>query len=122
VDARQQLRRAFSLFDEIGSPAWADRAATELAASGGEAQRSPAGPSEVLTPQELHVALAAATGATNREVSAMLFLSPKTIEMHLTRIYRKLGLRSRTDLAARFARGDMPDGVHVPPAARPRAS
>jgi DNA-binding CsgD family transcriptional regulator len=122
VDARQQLRRAFSLFDEIGSPAWADRAATELAASGGEAQRSPAGPSEVLTPQELHVALAAATGATNREVSAMLFLSPKTIEMHLTRIYRKLGLRSRTDLAARFARGDMPEGVHVPPAARPRAS
>jgi len=42
--------------------------------------------------------------------------SPKTIEKHLSVIYRKLGLRSRTDLAARFARGDMPDSVHVPPA------
>jgi DNA-binding CsgD family transcriptional regulator len=103
VDARQQLRRAVSLFDETGSTAWAQRAAAELAAAGGEAPPpSPRGHDE-LTPQELHVALAVATGATNREVSSSLFLSPKTVEMHLTRIYRKLGVRSRTDLALHFA-------------------
>ena len=122
VDARQQLQRAVSLFDDANSPAWADRAATELASSGGEAQRGMAGPRDTLTPQELHVALAVATGATNREVSSSLFLSPKTIEMHLTHIYRKLGIRSRTDLAVRFASGDMPDQVQPPPARGSRAS
>jgi DNA-binding CsgD family transcriptional regulator len=108
IDARQQLRRAVDLFNETGSPMWADRAATELAVSGGDPQRRMVGSPDLLTPQELHVALAVAGGASNREVSSVLFLSPKTIEMHLTRIYRKLGVRSRSDLAARFARGDMP--------------
>jgi DNA-binding CsgD family transcriptional regulator len=103
TDAREQLRRAASLFDETGSPIWADRAAAELAAAGGEAPPSRPHGHDELTPQELHVALAVATGATNREVSSLLFLSPKTIEMHLTRIYRKLGVRSRTDLAIHFA-------------------
>jgi len=70
VDARQRLRRAVDLFDDTGSPMWADRAATELAACGGETQRRTAGSSDVLTPQELHVALAVASGATNREVSS----------------------------------------------------
>jgi DNA-binding CsgD family transcriptional regulator len=121
VEARQQLRRAVSLFDETGSPMWTDRAAAELAASGGEAQASRAGGPDVLTPQELHVALAVATGATNREVSSMLFLSTKTIEMHLTRIYRKLGVRSRTDLAVRFAGQEMPDKALAAPAGSSRA-
>jgi DNA-binding CsgD family transcriptional regulator len=119
VDARHQLRRAVGLFDDTGSPMWADRAATELAASGGEAQRGTAGQRDTLTPQELHVALAVATGATNREVSSSLFLSPKTIEMHLTHIYRKLGIRSRTDLAVRFAGGDVQDQFQPSPAATP---
>jgi DNA-binding CsgD family transcriptional regulator len=114
MEARHRLRHAVSLFDEVGSPMWAERAAAELAASGGDAPRSAARERAVLTPQELHVALAVATGATNREVSSMLFLSPKTIEMHLTRIYRKLGVRSRTDLAVRFAGGQMPSQA-VPP-------
>jgi DNA-binding NarL/FixJ family response regulator len=122
VEARQQLRRAVSLFDETGSPMWADRAAAELAVSGGEAQASRAGGHDVLTPQELHVALAVATGATNREVSSMLFLSTKTIEMHLTRIYRKLGVRSRTDLAVRFAGQEMPARALTSPAGGSRAS
>jgi DNA-binding CsgD family transcriptional regulator len=122
VDARQQLQRAVSLFDDTGSPMWAERAAAELAASGGEAPRGAAGTRDALTPQELHVALAVAAGATNREVSTSLFLSPKTIEMHLTRIYRKLGIRSRTDLAARFAGGDMPGQIQSAPAGGSRAS
>jgi DNA-binding CsgD family transcriptional regulator len=54
---------------------------------------------ESLTPQELQTALTVAAGATNREAAAALFLSEKTIEMHLSRVYRKLGVRSRTELA-----------------------
>lgn len=104
VDARHQLRRAADSFGTMGSPLWAERAAAELAAAGGEPRRTVAAPAETLTPQELQVALTVAGGATNREVSAALFLSPKTVEMHLTRIYRKLGLRSRSELAASFAR------------------
>jgi DNA-binding CsgD family transcriptional regulator len=118
VDARQHLRRAVDLFDELDSSNWADRAATELAACGGEARRRTPGSADVLTPQEMNVAIAVASGASNREVSSLLFLSPKTIEMHLTRIYRKLGVRSRSDLAARFARGDAPDQVPRSPALR----
>ena len=55
-----------------------------------------------LTPQELQVALIVARGATNREAGAALFLTPKTVEFHLAKIYRKLDLRSRTELAHRF--------------------
>lgn len=55
-----------------------------------------------LTPQELHVALTVARGATNREVATALYLSPKTVEFHLSQVYRKLSIRSRTELAARI--------------------
>jgi DNA-binding CsgD family transcriptional regulator len=102
VDARHHLGRALEHFERAGSSTWAARAATELAAAGGSAPHRRADAVAELTPQELHVALAVAEGATNREVSALLFLSPKTIEMHLTRAYRKLGVRSRTQLAARL--------------------
>jgi DNA-binding CsgD family transcriptional regulator len=105
VDARHQLARALELFDDVGSRTWGERAATELAAAGGGAVRTAQPGIETLTGQELHVALAVAGGATNREVSSRLFLSAKTVEMHLTRIYRKLGVRSRTELAARLNRG-----------------
>ena len=60
---------------------------------------------DALTPQELQVATLVAGGATNKEVAGTMFLSPKTIESHLSRIYRKLGVTSRTQLAVRFARG-----------------
>ena len=59
---------------------------------------------DALTPQELQIALRISTGATNREAASELFLSPKTIETHLTRVYRKLGLRSRSELVARIGR------------------
>ena len=61
---------------------------------------------DTLTPQELRVAAAVRDGASNREIAAQLFLSPRTIEFHLGRIYRKLGIRSRTQLAATLARED----------------
>jgi DNA-binding CsgD family transcriptional regulator len=99
IEAREQLRSALDEFDRIGATLWADRAREELRASGETAR--PRDPSLVdrLTPRELEIALLAADGLTNREIGGRLFLSPKTVELHLGRIYRKLGIRSRTELA-----------------------
>jgi DNA-binding CsgD family transcriptional regulator len=103
--AREQLRAALAAFEELGATAWAERARSELAASGERLRRAPVA-REALTPRELQVALAVAKGDSNAEVAAALYLTPKTVEYHLTHVYRKLGLRSRADLAHRFARGD----------------
>ncbi len=101
--ARAQLRAALETFELHGARRWAERARQELQASGATVRRRDLGPIEELTPQELQVALLTASGATTREAAERLFLSPRTVEVHLTRIYRKLGVRSRTELAARFA-------------------
>ncbi|MGC9974637.1 MAG: helix-turn-helix transcriptional regulator [Gaiellaceae bacterium] len=69
-----------------------------------------------MTSQELQVALIVARGATNKEAGAALFLTPKTIEFHLTKIYRKLGLRSRTELARHFAEEPAATAQEQPPA------
>ena len=91
-------------FERLGAGPWLDRAWRELRATGeSTAPRAPV-PTDELTPQELQVALIVAAGATNREAGSRLFLSAKTIEAHLGRIYRKLGVRSRRDVA-RAARG-----------------
>lgn len=103
ADARERLERALHAFERIGAEPWARRARTELRASGWREPARDAAPVEELTPHELQVALLVAEGRTNREVGAALFLSPKTIEHHLSAIYRKLGLRSRTQLAALLA-------------------
>ncbi|WP_201447264.1 helix-turn-helix transcriptional regulator [Conexibacter woesei] len=111
ADARAPLTRALRAFEQIGAEPWAQRARTELRATGGpagagagaaaaERQATPVGE---LTPHELQVALLVAEGRTNRDVGSALFLSPKTIEHHLSAIYRKLGLRSRAQLAAAMA-------------------
>jgi ATP/maltotriose-dependent transcriptional regulator MalT len=102
ADARAPLRKAISTFDRLGAPPWAERARMELRASG-ETLRGAPEAAEKLTPQELQVALAVSRGATNREAAAELFLSPKTIDFHLSRIYRKLGIRSRTQLVRALA-------------------
>ncbi len=102
AEARGQLRSALDTFERLGAAPWADRARNELRATG-EATRRREGPAlEQLTMQELQVAHKVAAGATNREVATALFLSPKTIEAHLGRVYSKLGLRSRTELAHYF--------------------
>jgi DNA-binding CsgD family transcriptional regulator len=104
VDAREHLRAAHLAFDQLGARLWAGRAGQELRAAGEMLQPAAGSPSvAALTPQERAVAAAVARGHTNQEAATMLFLSPKTIEMHLSRVYRKLGLRSRAELASRFA-------------------
>jgi DNA-binding CsgD family transcriptional regulator len=106
ADAREWLRRALETFQSLGAPVWMDRAHTELHASGETVRRREGVPLTDLTPQELQVALLVGEGATNREVGAALFLSPKTVEAHLSRIYRKLSIRSRTELARLVASED----------------
>ena len=102
TDARTSIARAISLFERLGAAPWLDRARRELAKAGGERHRGRAGP-ERLSPAELDVAIVVARGATNREAAAELFLSPKTIDHHLGRVYSKLGLRSRSELARHMA-------------------
>jgi DNA-binding CsgD family transcriptional regulator len=104
VDAREQLRLALETFEAQAAGAWAERARSELRASGETLRRRKSWEEEELTPQELQIALHVARGMTNREVGAALFLSHKTIEFHLGRIYRKLKMHSRAELIRRFAR------------------
>jgi DNA-binding CsgD family transcriptional regulator len=99
VDARRHLRAAIALFEELGADPWTERAQGELAATGESVTPRNGRHLVGLTPQELQVALLVGGGATNREAAAVLFLTPKTIEFHLAKIYRKLDLRSRTELA-----------------------
>ena len=103
VDAREHLRNAIELFDGLGAAPWSEQARRELRATGESIpRRDPTAP-EKLTPQELQVALQVAEGKTNRDVAAALFLSPKTVEFHLTRIYRKLNIHSRAELVRLFS-------------------
>ena len=103
AEARERLHSALETFERLNAEPWANRARGELRATGETPRRRDRSGSEQLTLQELQVALKVAVGATNREVATALFLSPKTIEAHLSRVYSKLGLRSRTELAHRFA-------------------
>ena len=100
--ARDQLRAALELFERLGADWWAERCRRELAASGARLRRRDATTRDELTPQELQVALHVARGLTNRQIAQTLFLSPKTVEFHLTRIYRKLDLNARSELVERF--------------------
>ncbi|MEU8142552.1 AAA family ATPase [Nonomuraea sp. NPDC048901] len=102
-DAGVRLRAAMDRFAALGANPWAERARTELAATGARADLPEPGgqarPLDTLTPQELQVVRLAATGATNRQIAAQLFLSPRTVGFHLYKAYPKLGVSSRTDLA-----------------------
>ncbi len=96
--ARESLERAITIFDRLGAKLWAEKAQDELARVG--LRRAP---SDELTEGERRVAELAASGLTNREVAARLFMSPKTVEANLARAYRKLGIRSRAELGACLA-------------------
>jgi DNA-binding CsgD family transcriptional regulator len=98
-DARGPLRRALAGFEALAATPWIDRTSAELRATGERARRRTPDTAERLTPQELQVAQLIAEGATNREAAAALFVTPKTIETHLGHVYRKLGVRSRVELA-----------------------
>ncbi|PSL47147.1 AAA ATPase-like protein [Saccharothrix carnea] len=101
AEARTQLHTAMAAFTRLGALPWVDRAAAELRATGlALPDRSPAGdPLAVLTPQELQVVRLAVTGASNREIGAQLFLSPRTVASHLYKAFPKLGVASRAELS-----------------------
>jgi DNA-binding CsgD family transcriptional regulator len=97
--ARTRLRSALRTFDELGAIPWRDRAASELQATGALLDEGPGpDPLAVLTPQEHRVVQLAATGATNREIGARLFLSARTVAYHLYKAFPKLGVTSRAEL------------------------
>jgi DNA-binding CsgD family transcriptional regulator len=100
LDARAQLRTAYDLFSDIGIPGFAERARRELAATGETARKRTDETRGDLTAQESQIAQLASDGLTNPEIGAKLFLSPRTIEWHLRRIYPKLGVSSRKELRA----------------------
>ncbi|WP_214402353.1 LuxR C-terminal-related transcriptional regulator [Pseudonocardia lacus] len=109
VDARPHLAAALATFTRLGAAPWARRAEAELQATGMTSRKAAPSATERLTPQELQVATVVADGATNSEAATRLFLSAKTIEYHLSNIYRKLGIRSRVELARRMMAGHEPE-------------
>jgi DNA-binding CsgD family transcriptional regulator len=111
TDAREQLADALATFESLGATPWAERALQELRATGVTARaRHDPTLTDQLTPQELRVALMVADGATIREAAGQLFLSPKTIEAHLTRVYRKLDVHNRAQLARALEPGPSGSG------------
>jgi DNA-binding CsgD family transcriptional regulator len=97
-EARRHLRRAVDLFHQVGVSPWEERAESELRATGETARRRDPSTLDQLTPQELQIAGLVAGGMTNRQVAAQLFLSPRTIDYHLRKVFSKLGVASRTEL------------------------
>jgi DNA-binding CsgD family transcriptional regulator len=103
LDAREQLRIAYDFFADAGMEAFAERARIELRAAGDQApERTPA-TLDQLTPQEAQISRLVAQGHTNREIAAQLFISPSTVEYHLGKVFRKLDVKSRTQLATRVS-------------------
>src|SRR5207237_895426 len=98
AEAREQLRVAHKSLSDMGVNAFARRAEHELAATGEHVRRRTPGLLDTLTMQELNIARRAAGGATSKEIAAVLFLSPRTIDAHLRSIFRKTGVTSRRQL------------------------
>jgi DNA-binding CsgD family transcriptional regulator len=101
--AREHLRAALEGFTTLGATVWAERAAAELRASGDAAQAAEREGMDTLTPQELQIVRYVSQGASNKDIAAQLFLSPRTVEYHLYKAYPKLGVSSRGQLISRFA-------------------
>jgi DNA-binding CsgD family transcriptional regulator len=99
ADAREELRVAYRLFTDFGSENFAERARVELRATGERMRKGTPKSSGRLTPQEARAAQLVAQGCTNVEIAAQMFISPSTVEYHLHKVFRKLGIKSRTQLA-----------------------
>jgi DNA-binding CsgD family transcriptional regulator len=100
VDAREQLRTAYDMFSAIGMEAFGERTRRELVATGETIRRRTIESLEELTPQEMQIARLASDGRSNSEIAANLFLSPRTVEWHLRKVFAKLGITSRRELRA----------------------
>jgi DNA-binding CsgD family transcriptional regulator len=103
TDARELLRAAHESFSRIGAGAFADRARRELRATGETVRRVTADTRDVLTPQEVQVARLARDGRTNPEIGAQLYISPRTVEYHLHKVFRKLDVNTRKELGDALA-------------------
>jgi len=104
IDAREHLRTARDMLDAMGMQAFAERARRELLTADGSARKRDPGASSVLTVQETLIARLARDGRTNPETGAQLFLSARTVEWHLRKIFTKLGITSRRELRVALAR------------------
>jgi DNA-binding CsgD family transcriptional regulator len=104
VDARAQLRVAHEMLSAIGAEAFAERARVELLATGETARRRTVATRDDLTAQETQIARLTAEGHTNPEIGSQLFISPRTVEYHLSKVFTKLGITSRRELRQAFPR------------------
>jgi DNA-binding CsgD family transcriptional regulator len=102
-EAAEHLRRAVHLFEHCEAPAFTERARNELEAAGGRPGGESTSPGADLTVQEMTVARLAASGNTNAEIGATMFLSPNTVDYHLRKVFRKLGVSSRRQLSDRLS-------------------
>jgi DNA-binding CsgD family transcriptional regulator len=98
LEARTHLRTALEAFEQMDARSWAERAGGELRATGETARKRDPGTLAQLTPQELQIARLVAEGRSNKDVAAQLFLSPRTIDYHLRKVFMKLGITSRAEL------------------------
>jgi DNA-binding NarL/FixJ family response regulator len=109
-EAREQLRAAHELFTEFGMDGFTDRARVELRATGERARKRTVETRIDLTPRETQISQLVAQGATNREIAEQLFVSPATVEYHLRKVFTKLGVKSRTQLAHRILESTPAEG------------
>lgn len=98
TEARRHLRAALATFERFNAAFWAERAGSELRATGETARKRDASTLAHLTPQELQIATLVSEGGSNKEIAAQLFLSPRTVEYHLRKVFQKLGISSRAEL------------------------
>lgn len=106
AESRHPLRAAQSAFDTMGAPAWAEQARTELRAAGERlTQETTPAIHTLLSPQELQIARLVAEGLTNKDIGERLYLSPRTVSSHLYRIFPKLNITSRAQIAVRLMSG-----------------
>jgi DNA-binding CsgD family transcriptional regulator len=103
TDARDQLRAAHEMFSRFGAEAFAERGRRELLATGETARRRREDTRDALTPQEVQIARMASDRQTNPEIGAMLFISPRTVEYHLRKVFTKLDVSSRKELRTALA-------------------
>jgi ATP/maltotriose-dependent transcriptional regulator MalT len=107
TDAREQLRTAHQMFADMGMEAFAERTRRELVGAGGKIRKRRVETRDELTPQERQIARLARDGLSNPEIGARLFLSPRTVEWHLKKVFTKLGIKSRMALHDAVPVGDL---------------